>query len=114
MAKSDLIFKRVLILTLLVLIADLTKLVWNPLPVAVQAQSSTRSIYIEPGVTMLRAPDGSRQVLGKVVVDLRNGNVWGFPTTTQQPYPIDVTQQTPPKSTPFRLARFDLSAMDQP
>jgi len=114
MAKSDAIFKRLLILTLLVLLADLTKLLWNPVSFAVQAQSSTYPLYIEPGVTMLRAPDGSRQLLGKVVIDLRNGNVWGFPTTVQQPYPVDMTQQKPPTSTPFRLGRFDLSAMDQP
>lgn len=114
MAKSDAIFKWLLISILLVLIADLTKPFWNPAPPVVQAQSSNYPIYIEPGVTMLRAPDGSRQVLGKVVVDLRNGNVWGFPTTVQQPFPIDVTQQKPPTSTPFRLGRFDLSAIEQP
>ncbi len=53
-------------------------------PPAVRAQGGEAySFYIEPGVTMLRAPDGSRQVYGKVVVDLRNGKVWGFPTTAQ-------------------------------
>ena len=114
MAKSDAMFKRLLILTLLLLSVDLTKPLWNPAPPTVQAQNSTPPIYIEPGVTMLRAPDGSRQVLGKVVIDLRNGNVWGFPTTVQQPFPVDMTQQKPPTSTPFRLGRFDLSAMDQP
>jgi hypothetical protein len=113
MANSDVIFKRLLILTLLVLSADLTKLLWNPVSSAVQAQSSTYPVYIEPGVTMLRAPDGSRQVLGKVVVDLRNGNIWGFPTTLEQSFPVDLTQQKPPTSTPFRLGRFDLSVMDQ-
>jgi hypothetical protein len=40
---------------------------------------------------MLRAPDNGRQVLGKVVVDLRNSNIWGFPTLTQEPYSIDAT-----------------------
>ena len=114
MVKSDAIFKWLLILTLLVLIADLTKSFWNPVPAVVQAQNSSHPIYIEPGVTMLRAPDGSRQVLGKVVIDLRNGDVWGFPTTVQQPYPVDVTRQKPPTSTPFRLGRFDLSAIEQP
>ncbi len=114
MAKSDRVLKPLLILTLLVLVADLTKFLWNPVSPAVHAQGSTHPIYIEPGVTMLRAPDGSRQVLGKVVVDLQNGNIWGFPTTVQQPFPIDGTQRKPPTSTPFRLGRFDLSAMDQP
>ena len=113
MAKSDRLFKRLLVLTLLVLIADLTKSLWIPVPPAVHAQSLAHPIYIEPGVAMLRAPDGSRQVLGKVVIDLQNGNVWGFPTTVQQPFPVDPTQQTPPTSTPFRLGRFDLSAIEQ-
>jgi hypothetical protein len=79
------------------------------------AQSSSEDpIYIEPGVRMLRAPDGSRQVLGKVVVDLRTGNVWGFPTTTDQPYPVDVTSQQPPTSKPFLLGKFDFSGMHRP
>lgn len=81
-------------------------------PTTAFAQSgSDDSLYIEPGVRMLRAPDGSRQVLGKVVVDLRNGNVWGFPTTVDQPYPVDVTSQQPPTSKPFLLGKFDLGAL---
>lgn len=76
------------------------------------AQSnSDDAVFVEPGVRMLRAPDGSRQVLGKVVVDLRNGNVWGFPTTVDQPYPVDITSQQPPTSKPFLLGKFDLGAM---
>ena len=35
-------------------------------PVAVRADSETFSFYIEPGVQMLRYPDGSGQVYGKV------------------------------------------------
>jgi hypothetical protein len=35
---------------------------------------------------MLRAPNNGRQVLGKVMVDPRNGNIWGFPTLTQEPF----------------------------
>ena len=113
MALSSVMLKRLLILTLLLLIADLTKHLWNPVAPAVQAQSSSPPIYVEPGVTMLRAPDGSRQVLGKVIIDLRNGNVWGFPTTVQQPFPVDVTQNQPPISTPFRLGRFELLMLDR-
>ena len=29
---------------------------------------------------MLRKPDGSQQVEGKIVIDMRNGDVWGFAT----------------------------------
>ena len=82
----------------------------RPTPALAQ-NGSDYPVYIEPGVRMLRAADGSRQVLGKVVVDLQNGNVWGFPTTADQPYPVDVTSQQPPTSKPFLLGRFDFGAM---
>jgi hypothetical protein len=83
---------------------------FQPAPAFAQG-SSDDSVYIEPGVRMLRAPDGSRQVLGKVVIDLHNGNVWGFPTTVDQPYPVDITSQQPPTSKPFMLGKFDFSGM---
>jgi hypothetical protein len=83
-------------------------------PSAVQAQSSdARAVFIEPGTNMLRAPDGSRQVMGKVVVDLRNGNIWGFPTLTPDPYPSAGTNTTPPTSRPFLLGKFALADMDK-
>lgn len=83
-------------------------------PPAVEAQSSGGyPFYVEPGTTMLRAPDGSRQVLGKVVLDMRNGNVWGFPTMTQDPYPAVGTQTTPQTSHPFLLGKFALADIDK-
>ena len=76
-------------------------------PAPVQAQSATPyPFYIEPGTQMLRAPDGSKQVYGRVVVDLRNGNVWGFPTLVADTYPINASSNTPPTSHPFLLAKF--------
>lgn len=69
--------------------------------------------YIEPGVHWLRAPDGSAQLRGKVVVDLTNGNIWGFPTLSgSEPYPIDNTKSTPPISSPMYLGKFNFSRMD--
>jgi hypothetical protein len=68
---------------------------------------------------MLRAPDGSRQVLGNVVVDLSNGNVWGFPTNTEKPYPVDTRYVTstsnvePSVSTPILLGKCDISKMSE-
>jgi hypothetical protein len=55
---------------------------------------------------MLRAPDGSRQVYGRVVVDMRTGKVWGFPTTTTDTYPTNAMETKPQVSHPFALARF--------
>jgi ABC-type transport system substrate-binding protein len=76
-------------------------------PAAVGAQSvSAYPFYIEPGVQMLIAPDGSKQVYGKVVVDLRDGKVWGFPTGTLNPYPSNAMNSKPTVSRPFVLGQF--------
>lgn len=84
------------------------------LPPAVSAQGSGGyPFYIEPGVVMLRAPDGSRQVYGRMVIDLRSGKVWGFPTLTQDLYPIDLMNSVPPTSRPFVLAKFAFSDTDK-
>jgi hypothetical protein len=84
------------------------------LPPAVGAQGlEVYPFYMEPGVVMLRAPDGSRQVYGRMVVDLRNGKVWGFPTMTQDPYPTNAMSNTPPTSHPFLLAKFAFNDTDK-
>ncbi|MGA2949041.1 MAG: hypothetical protein WBP65_10960 [Candidatus Sulfotelmatobacter sp.] len=82
-------------------------------PIVVAQSGEGHPFYIEPGTSMLRAPDGSRQVLGKVVIDLRNGNVWGFPTMTQDPYPAAGAQTTPQTSHPFLLGKFALADTDK-
>jgi len=74
---------------------------------------SSGSVFIEPGVAMLRAPDGTKQVLGKVVVDLRNGNVWGFPTLQQDPYPSSLTSGKAQTSHAMLLGKYALGDMDQ-
>jgi hypothetical protein len=80
--------------------------------VAAQGDAA-RPVHIEPGTYMLRAPDGSRQVQGRVVVDLRNGSVWGFPTLADSPYPVDMTKPQPPVSEPFYLGRFHFAGMNR-
>jgi hypothetical protein len=107
---------RVVTFLLLVIAVSLSAIALRPYmaPSIAMAQSSdAHDVYVEPGTAMLRAPDGSRQVLGKVVVDLRNGNVWGFPTMTQDPYPSTGTQTTPQTSHPFLLGKFALSDMEK-
>ena len=76
------------------------------LPRAAEAQSTVYPFYIEPGSELLRAPDGTSQVYGKVVVDMRNGKIWGFPTLAPQSYPSNGLQSKPPISRPFELGRF--------
>jgi hypothetical protein len=77
----------------------------QPLPVRAQADEGY-PFFVEPGYTMLRKPDGTAQVYGKMVIDMRTGDIWGFPTLTQSPYPIDSAQTTPPKSSPIYLGKF--------
>lgn len=106
-------------LLLLAIAIALTVIAIRPLlapSTAAHADAGTGAypVYIEPGVQMLRTPSGTDQVLGKVVVDLRNGKVWGFPTTTQSDYPIDIGSRKPPVSHPIFLGTFDFSDMDQP
>ncbi len=85
--------------------------VFRPAPVS--AQSPGAYLYVEPRTTMLRKPDGTAQLEGKVVIDLRNGNVWGFPTLSSAPYPVDTTRTEPPVSSPMYLGKFDLSKIQQ-
>jgi hypothetical protein len=76
-------------------------------PPAIQAQSaSVYPLYIEPGTQMLRAPNGQQQVFGRVVVDMRSGKIWGFPTITQDTYPVNVVDSKPQTSHPFVLGYF--------
>jgi hypothetical protein len=77
----------------------------TPQPVRAQG-SDAYPFYLEPGTYMLRATDGSSQVYGKVVVDLRNGKIWGFPTLGPQPFPINMIDSKPQTTHPFPLGRF--------
>ncbi len=74
----------------------------QPTPVSAQT-NDTRRFYVEPGTTMLRKPDGSAQVYGKVFIDMQTGDVWGFPTNSTDPYPQNPTSSEPPKSRPMYL-----------
>ena len=97
-------------LALLIIIAvALVTIAVQPLfaPRPAKAQSNTvYPLYIEPGSELLRAPDGSKQVYGKVVVDMTTGKIWGFPTLAPQSYPSSNLQNKAPVSRPFELGRF--------
>lgn len=84
------------------------------LPAPAQAQlTSPYPLYIEPGTQNLRVPDGSGQVFGRVVVDMRTGKIWGFPTNTLDPYPVNSVETKPQVSHPFVLGRFAFEEMDR-
>ena len=83
-------------------------------PAPAEAQSlPTHPFYIEPGVQMLRQPDGTAQVYGKVVIDLRTGNVWGFPTGTLDTYPSNPLEGKPVTAHPFKLGKYAFEDIDQ-
>ena len=106
--KADRFTKIVLV----VIAALLGMIALRPIaqPASVRAQAEEGyPFYVEPGYTMLRKPDGTAQMYGKVVIDMRNGDVWGFPTLSQSPYPIDASQTKPPKSSPMYLGKFMLN-----
>ena len=83
-------------------------------PRPVKADSSpTYPFYFEPGTQMLRAPDGTKQLYGRVVIDMRNGKVWGFPTYTTDTYPTNPVDTKPQTSRPFYLGRFAFEDIDR-
>jgi len=67
----------------------------QPAPVHAQTEASC-GFYFEPGTTMIRTPANDWQVLGKVLVNTCNGQIWGFPTITNVPDPVDATSAKPP------------------
>ena len=94
----------------IVIALSLAWIAFRPLtmPFAVKAQTGeVHPFYVEPGVNLPRSPDGSRQVYGKVMIDMRNGKVWGFPTLqSDSVYPYDPMSSTAQTSRPFLLGRF--------
>lgn len=99
-----------LLVIALALIAIALKPLRQPRPAQAQAAppqtTASDPLYIEPGVVMLRSLDGNTQVFGKMVVDLNTGSIWGFPTLTGQPYPVDISSTKPPVSHAMFLGSF--------
>lgn len=78
----------------------------------VQAQTDRPMVYVEPGTTTIRSPDGGSQGEGKMMINLRNGDIWGFPTMyAGAPYPIDSLNSKPAVAKAIYLGRFDFSSM---
>ncbi|MGA2251213.1 hypothetical protein [Terracidiphilus sp.] len=111
--KTDRFVKLLLLLIAVATSAIAIRPYLAPATVKAQDGTSPYPFYIEPGTYMLRAPDASRQLLGKVVIDMRNGNVWGFPTNTSDPYPSSPASSAPLTSHPFLLGKFAWSDVDK-
>jgi hypothetical protein len=103
--KNGVVTNLLLLTIAVALIAIASRPYVDPMPAEAQSLSA-HTFYIEPGVQMLRYPDGKGQVYGKVVVDMRNGKIWGFPTGTPDPYPSYPMNSKPAVSRPFALGRF--------
>src|SRR5215470_12766523 len=101
-----------MVLTLIAIFLGMLALRPLIVPRTVSAQPEAHNVYIEPGTTMLHSPAKDRHVIGKVMVDLNTGKIWGLPTISDAPYPIDPAKTTPPVSTPIYLGRYDFSAID--
>jgi len=102
-------FIKALLVVIAVLLGMLVlRPIVQPEPVRAQADEGY-PFYVEPGYTTIRKPDGTAQMYGKVVIDMRNGDIWGFPTLVQGPYPVDAAQTKPPKSSPMYLGKFMFS-----
>jgi hypothetical protein len=103
------------IVLLLIIAAALVVIAVRPIfaPRTAEAQSTVYPLYIEPGSEMLRTPDGTTQVYGKVMVDMRTGKIWGFPTNAPQSYPSNGLQNKPATSRPFELGRFALEDINK-
>jgi hypothetical protein len=84
----------------------------SPVPVTAEP-SPARAFYIEPGVQMLRYPDVTGQVYGKVVVDLQSGKIRGFPTGMADPYPSYPLDSKPAVSKPLALGRYEFEDTDK-
>jgi hypothetical protein len=110
--RKDAVTNFLLLLIAVALIVIAARPYIAPSPALAQS-SSARPFYIEPGVQMLRNPDGSGQVYGKVVVDLRTGKIWGFPTGSLDPYPSYPVDNKPAVSRPFALGKFVFEDTDK-
>jgi hypothetical protein len=79
-------------------------------PIPAQAQADSPRFYVEPGNIMIRKPGGESLGEGRMFIDLQNGDIWGFPTNNDLPYPVEVINNIPPVATGVYLGRFDLSS----
>ena len=64
-------------------------------------------LHFDPSVSQIQVPDGSASIPGRIAIDLRTGNVYGFPTDVLG-YPRAYGKDKPAISNPVPLGRFNL------
>jgi hypothetical protein len=104
--KLDWFVKTAMLTTIAVLLGIIVfRPAIHPAPVMAQGDNPY-PFHIEPGTVSLRKADGTT-TWGKVVVDMRNGDVWGFPMKAQNtPYPVYGPGDTSKVSHPLYLGRM--------
>ena len=73
-------------------------------PAAVKAESEAASLFIEPGLTRIPGQGPNSDTMGKLVIDLRTGEAWGFPT-------MFTNYRESAISKPVYIGRMDFGAM---
>ena len=103
--KLDWFAKSLLVVIALLLAVVAFRPIVQPAPVLAQG-GSPYPFHIEQGTVSLRMPNGNT-AWGKVVVDMRNGDVWGFPMKAQNtPFPVHGPGDTSTVSRPMYLGRM--------
>ena len=107
--KADLYTKAVLTVIAVLLVVLAAGELARPIPATAESHSDDfMYLHFDEKLRKLNAPDGSSSVLGRMAIDLRNGDVWGFPTDPLG-YPRRPAEMKPGYSKPMYLGRFDLS-----
>jgi len=106
--KLDWLVKSLLFAIVILLGIVAFRPVVQPPPVMAQ-DGSPYPFHIEQGTVSLRKPDGTT-TWGKIAVDMRNGDVWGFPMQAQNtPFPVFGPSASPKVSHPLYLGKMAFS-----
>ena len=85
---------------------------WTPARVKAQAEGGCACLQFDPNVTQIVVPNGAASVPGRVAIDLRTGNVYGFPADPLG-YPRNPGKEEPTVSNPVILGRFNLDRLSR-
>ncbi len=106
--RFDFYTKAILTMIALLLAINAARL---PLPPAYAADIQHR-LQFDPAIEQFAVPGGAASLLGRVAIDTRTGNVYGFPTDGH-PYPYSLQDNQPAVAKPVLLGRFDVSNLPQ-
>lgn len=82
----------------------------SPSAVRAQENSPYPFLHFDEKLSRIEAPDGSASLAGRIAIDLRTGNIYGFPTDVLG-YPRTYVKDKPAISNPILLGRFNLQGL---